>query len=126
MKLTQKPTTAPDPSGSATPTKRHLKPRPAVSSTPLAVSDQTSFDLVGLTGGQLRELARREPGAGWTRIGQRLVIRADKLLALLDRLASPTSVGDLAIDCGAVQATALADEPSTVADVLAILGRRAS
>ena len=106
---------------------RKLRARPQVTAIPIAVSDQTSFDLVGLTSGQLRELARREPGAGWTRIGQRLVIRADKLLALLDRLASPTSVGDLkTIDCGAVQAIALADEPSTVADVLAILGRRAS
>lgn len=98
---------------------RKLRPRPAITAAPIAVSDLTSYDLAGLPKWQFRDLARRHPSAGWSRVGHRLIIRADRLLALLDQLGEPAHGEALSV-------AETTDEPATAADVLAMLGRRSA
>lgn len=93
---------------------RRLRPRPSTAAPPLVVSDQTAFDLVGLTARQLRDLLAAHPDVPRARVGRRVLVRADVLLALVDRLASPASP-DVPVG-----------SPATVDDLLAELGRRSA
>lgn len=77
--------------------KRNLRAKPVVSAPSLMVSDQTSFDIVGLTGRQLRDFLTAHPEIPRTRVGQRVLVRADILVASLDKLATghePTGGAD--------------------------------
>ncbi len=99
-------------------TKRNLAPRPVVTSPPLMVSDLTSFNLIGLTGRQLREFLAKHPEVRRTVIGQRVVIRADVLLEALDRFSRGGSAP-------AISDTDRQDEEGfSVEVVLATVGRR--
>lgn len=98
-------------------TIRKRTPLPPVTAVPLTVSDQTALDLVGLTGRQLRDLLARHPEVPRTIVGRRVLVRADVLLALLDRLAvTPDPVP--------VVPAAPPDGAPGVAEVLAAIGRR--
>ena len=99
--------------------KRKLQPRPLVSAAPIGVSDQTCFDLVGLTVRQFRDFLSAHPEIPRTVIGQRVVVRADVLLAALERLGSPTKRS------AGTGATFSDSEPAASIDaVLAAVGRR--
>lgn len=96
-------------------TKRKLKPRPPVTAMPLMVSDLTSFELVGLTDRQFRDFLVAHPELPRTRIGHRVLVRADALLALLDRLAADSG--------GEVDLEEIA-QPESADEVLRRLGMR--
>ena len=92
--------------------QRRLRPRPPVTAAPISISDETSLDLVGLDARRFRELigAHKLPH---TRLGHRVVVRAEVLADLLRRLESVAEVEDR-------------PKLSTVDDVLALVGRRRS
>lgn len=92
--------------------KRNLRAKPPVTASPLMVSDQTSFDLCGLSSRQFREFLYAHPGIPRTRVGQRVLVRADVLVAALDKLAT-----------GEVTAAEDPDDVS-VESILASLNRR--
>lgn len=98
--------------------KRNLKPRPPVTAAPITVTDLTSFDLVGLDGRQLRHFVATH-AIPHVRHGQRLIVRADVLLDVIDRLAT-AETSSVATDLDEIET------PTSAAGVLAILGRRAS
>jgi hypothetical protein len=95
--------------------KRNLRPRPVVSASPLMVSDQTSFDIVGLTGRHLRDFLAAHQDVPRTVLGQRVLVRAEVLVAALDRLGTGNaSAGNAAAD----------DDSISVESVLATVNRR--
>lgn len=97
---------------------RRLRPRAPVTATPVAVSDLTCFDIVGLLPEQYRALLRRHPEVPRTVLGRRVLVRVDVLLALLDRLSSQTPAD-------ATTAPAVDDDSPMTADaVLSALGMR--
>lgn len=93
---------------------RKLRPRPPVTATPLVVSDLTSFDLIGLTGRQLRDLLAVHREVPRAIVGHRVLVRADEVLRLVDRLARD----------GESVPTTEEDQPADADAVLAKLGRR--
>jgi hypothetical protein len=96
---------------------RPIKARPAVSAAPIVVSDLTCFDLVGLTPRQFRDLLARHGDVPRVVSGQRVLVRADVLLRLVDSLATRDG-----------EAPSLApdeDEGDLSADqILSLVGRR--
>lgn len=93
---------------------RPIRPRPPVTAAPLVVSDATAYDLVGLTARQYRDLLGRHPDVPRAVVGRRLLVRADDLLALVDRLAA-TSAESACV-------AAPKRQPETADEVLAELG----
>ena len=100
-------------------TKRNLKPKPAVTATPVTVTDLTSFDLVGLDGRQLRHFVTKNAIAHVAH-GQRIIVRVDVLLEAIDRLASTGAAPKVAADLDDLET------PTSAAGVLSLIGRRAS
>ncbi len=96
---------------------RRLAPKPRATAAPLTVSDQTAFDLLGLTERQFRDLLRAHPAIPRTVIGRRVLVRADVLVAFLDRLATAAPAADA--DPSSTPAV-------TVDGLLAELGRRSA
>ncbi len=98
---------------------RNLKPRPAVTAPAVTITDLTCFDVVGLTGDQLRIIVRKH-GVRHVMIGQRMIVRVDDWLAFLDRSAEQ---GVLA---PALDELDDPETPTSAAGVLAMLGRRSA
>lgn len=114
-------------------TPRQLRPRAPITATPIAISDLTSFDLLGLEGPAFRRFLSAH-AVPHVVSGRRVIARSTAITQKLDELAKTEADRDhVAIDeSGPSVASELRREtrretqPETVNGVLAMLGRRSA
>jgi len=97
---------------------RALRPRPAVTVAPLAISTETCLQLGGLTDRKLRDLLVRYPDVPRSRVGHTLLLTPEAFAELLRRTR-------VAADGESIDVTSDddSDQPETVGAVLAALGK---
>jgi hypothetical protein len=97
------------------PSRRTIKPRPAVTLRPSWVSDETAFAVLGITPRRFREVLIPRC-SGVVRMGHTVLVSLDAAEAALQTMASGESPAPLDLD--------ETSQPKTADAVLEMLGRR--